>query len=459
MKVTIFGIGYVGLVTGVCLAELGNEVVCVDINENKINLLNQGQIPFYEPGLATLLNQNLSANRIRFTTDFKEGVKHGVMQVIAVGTPSFDDGTADLRAVHAVAYQIGREMKDYCLVIVKSTVPVGTSDEVRNLIKKELEARNLSIEFDIASNPEFLREGAAIDDFMSPDRIIVGAENSKALDYLRDLYRPLIDSGRRFVVMDIRSSELTKYASNAFLATKISFINEMSLLAEKLGADIEQVRLGMTMDPRIGEHFLFPGCGYGGSCFPKDIQALQKTAKDLGQELHIIPAAETVNNQQKLILIKKVCAYFGDDLTDKTFAVWGLAFKPYTDDMRGASSKIIVEHLLARGAVVQAYDPVAHDEAVKSFGNHSNFKLGLTAEEVLLGADALLIITEWPQFKDVNLALIKERLHYSVIFDGRNLLEPQKVLAMGIGYYGIGRGLHLANKLTSEMGVTEIEHN
>lgn len=444
MKVTIFGTGYVGLVTGVCLAELGNEVICVDIDQAKIELLQNGRVPIYEPGLAGLLESNLAANKIKFTTDFKMGVQHGLVQFIAVGTPAKDDGNADLRAVHAVASQIGQMMADYCLIINKSTVPVGTADEVRTLIAQELALRDEQIPFDIASNPEFLREGAAIADFMSPDRIIVGANNVKALDHLRDLYQPLIDSGKRFVVMDARSAELTKYASNAFLATKISFINELSHLAEKLGADIEQVRLGMTMDPRIGEHFLFPGCGYGGSCFPKDIQALKRTANDFGQELRILSAAQFVNEQQKYILIEKLQAYFGNELATKTIALWGLAFKPNTNDMREASSRVVIENLLAMGSTVQAYDPVAANEANKAYGQHPCFKVGNSAEAVLENADALLIVTEWPEFREASLQTIKQKLRHPVIFDGRNIFEPHRVFAMGIDYFGIGRGLTIS---------------
>lgn len=440
MKVTIFGTGYVGLVTGVCLAELGNDVVCVDIDQAKIAALQKGHVPIYEPGLNNLLANNLAAKRVQFTTDFKMGVEHGLVQFIAVGTPANDDGTADLRAVYTVAKQIGQMMQDYCLVINKSTVPVGTAADVQALIAQELQQRTVDVSFDIASNPEFLREGAAINDFMSPDRIIVGADSVKALDYLRELYQPLIDSGKRFVVMDTRSSELTKYASNAFLATKISFINELSHIAEKLGADIEHVRVGMTMDPRIGEHFLFPGCGYGGSCFPKDIQALQRTASDYGQELRLISAAQAVNEEQKYLLVKKLRLYFDDQLTDKTIAVWGLAFKPNTDDMREATSRIIIENLLALGANIQAYDPVAGAEAQKCFSHHLSFKLCHQAEDVLENADVLVIITEWPEFRDPNFQVLKEKLRYKAIFDGRNLYDPQRVATMGLDYFAIGRG-------------------
>jgi UDPglucose 6-dehydrogenase len=455
MRVTIFGTGYVGLVTGVCLAELGNDVVCVDIDEEKIKLLQNGDVPIHEPELTVHLTRNIAQNRLKFTTDFEFGVHHGLVQFIAVGTPCNDDGKADVRAVYDVASKIGQVMNQYCLVINKSTVPVGTAEEVRLLIQEQLKNRNVQVDFDIASNPEFLREGAAINDFMNPDRIIVGADNERALDYLRDLYQPLIDSGKRFVVMDTRSSELTKYASNAFLATKISFINELSHLAEKLGADIEHVRVGMTMDPRIGEHFLFPGCGYGGSCFPKDIQALQRTANDCGQELKILSAIHAVNEEQKYILIKKLRAFFKDDLEGKTVALWGLAFKPNTDDMREASSRVVIENLLARGMTIQAYDPVAREEANKSYGDHPQFKLGNSAEEVLDNADVLLIVTEWNEFRFPNFELIHQKLRYKAIFDGRNLYEPSRLYALGLQYFAIGRGQSLHSEQAVEELVTE----
>lgn len=441
MKVTIFGTGYVGLVTGVCLAELGNQVICVDIDEVKIQRLQQGSSPIFEPGLTEMLQQNIALGRIQFTTDIEEGIHHGIFQFIAVGTPASDDGAADLRAVHAVAQQIGQKMQNYCLVITKSTVPVGTADEIRKIIDNSLKARNIAIDFDIASNPEFLREGAAVSDFMNPDRIIVGADNVRALDYLRELYMPLIDSGKRFIVMDTRSSELTKYASNAFLATKISFMNEMSHLAEKLGADIEHVRMGMSMDPRIGEHFLFPGCGYGGSCFPKDVQALQKTAKDFGYELQLLSATEQINHTQKHILVHKLQRYFNNNLQDKVVAVWGLSFKPNTDDMREASSRVLLEKLWGLGARVQAYDPVAMHEAKKIYGQRSDFVLCETHELALENADALAIVTEWDIFRHPDFSLIKQKLRYPAIFDGRNLFEPSRVSQLGIEYYGIGRGL------------------
>jgi UDPglucose 6-dehydrogenase len=441
MKITVFGTGYVGLVTGVCFAELGNDVVCVDIDQEKIVQLRKGILPFYEPGLSELLQQHITTGLLHFTDNLEVGVRHGLFQFIAVGTPSNGNGAADLRAVYNVIKKIGEAMQRYCLVIIKSTVPVGTTDEVRKIIKQELASRNQKIDFDIASNPEFLREGAAISDFMNPDRIIVGADNNRALDYLRELYMPLIDLGKRFVAMDIRSSELTKYASNTFLATKISFMNEMSHLAENLGADIEQVRIGMSMDPRIGEHFLFPGCGYGGSCFPKDIQALQHTANNLGQELKIISATEAVNKKQKQILIHKLNQFFDGDLNYKRVALWGLAFKPNTDDMREASSRIIIDNLLSQGAVVQAYDPVAKEEARRLYGcYHPGFYLGDSHEEVLENADVLMIVTEWDIFRTPNFQLIREKLRYPAIFDGRNLYDPNRLKQFGLQYFAIGRG-------------------
>lgn len=443
MKVTIFGTGYVGLVTGVCLADLGNDVICVDIDQDKVNQLQQGISPIYEHGLTQLLQHNINLGRLTFTTDFQMGVSHGLFQFIAVGTPSNDDGAADLRAVFDVAEKIGQMIKNYCLVITKSTVPVGTADKIRKIINQALIKRNVSIDFDIASNPEFLREGDAIRDFMNPDRIIVGADNARALDFLRELYRPLIGTGKRFVEMDERSSEFTKYASNAFLATKISFMNELSHLAERLGADIEHVRVGMSMDPRIGEHFLFPGCGYGGSCFPKDVQALQQTAKDFGQELRILSATQAVNQDQKYLLIRKLNDFFKDGLQDKTIALWGLAFKPNTDDMREASSKVVIENLLSMGAKIQAYDPVAMEEAKKLYGECPDFILGDNHEVVLHDADVLVIVTEWDIFRFPNFNLIKEKLRHPAIFDGRNLYEPNRLSTLGLKYFAVGRGHRL----------------
>lgn len=440
MKVTIFGTGYVGLVTGVCLAELGNQVICVDIDAAKVALLREGTSPIFEPGLSELLQRNLAAGRIQFTTDIAEGVSHGLFQFIAVGTPPSDNGSADLGAVYTVAKNIGQHMTHYCLIITKSTVPVGTADEIQRIVLDSLRQRHVGLDFDIASNPEFLREGAAISDFMNPDRIVVGADNSRALDYLRELYMPLIDAGKRFIVMDTRSSELTKYASNAFLATKISFMNEMSHLAEKLRADIEHVRKGMSLDPRIGEHFLFPGCGYGGSCFPKDVQALQRTAQEFDYELQLLSATERINQNQKKIIFNKIHRYFNQDLKEKTIAVWGLAFKPNTDDMREASSRVLLESLLASGAAIKAYDPVAMAETQKLYNGHANLKLCQSPEEALDEADALAIVTEWEIFRTANHDEIKRRLKQPVIFDGRNIFDPSRMKQQGFKYFGVGRG-------------------
>lgn len=443
MKVTVYGAGYVGLVTGVCLADLGNDVVCIDIDKNKILQLQQGHSPIFEPGLSELLQQNLASGRLRFSSQFEEGVQHGLFHFIAVGTPRDYVGAADLQAVFNVVEKLGEAMQTYGLIIIKSTVPVGTADQIDKILHQALAQRQKTFNFDIASNPEFLREGAAIRDFLNPDRIIVGADTARALDYLRELYKPLIDSGNRFVVMDTRSSELTKYASNAFLATKISFMNELSLLAEKLNADIEQVRTGMSMDPRIGEHFLFSGCGYGGSCFPKDIQALQHTAKAFGQKMQILSAVESVNQLQKQVLVNKLHVFFDGNLQDKTIALWGLAFKPNTDDMREAPSRVIIDSLLANGAKIQAFDPVAMPEAENVYSNCSNFNLGATHEAVLEGADVLVIVTEWDIFRSPNLQKIKEKLRFKAIFDGRNLYEPSKLAAIGLHYFSIGRGCEL----------------
>jgi UDPglucose 6-dehydrogenase len=440
MNITIFGTGYVGLVTGICLADLGNQVVCVDIDVEKIASLQKGIATIFEPGIESLLQHNLSAGRIRFTTDLDVGVQHGLFQFIAVGTPADDDGAADLGAVHAVARSLGEKMKNYCLIITKSTVPVGTADQIRTIIEQSLAHRNVAIDFDIASNPEFLREGAAITDFMNPDRIIVGTDNMRALDYLRELYMPFIDSGKRFIAMNTRSSELTKYFSNAFLATKISFMNEMSHLAEKLDADIEDIRKGMSLDPRIGEHFLFPGCGYGGSCFPKDVQALQRTAQNFGYELQLLLATEKINQNQKRLLFKKLQQFFNHDLQGKVIALWGLAFKPNTDDMREASSRILIEDLWSMGARVQAYDPVAMSEAKRIYGECDNFTLCPSPELALENADVLTIVTEWDIFRSPNFDLMKQKLRYPAIFDGRNLYDPIRVAEHGFKYFAIGRG-------------------
>ncbi len=439
MNITIFGTGYVGLVTGACLADIGNHVCCVDINAEKIALLNRGESPIFEPGLSEMLQRNIAAKQIQFTTEASQAIQNAEIIFIAVGTPPGADGAADLSAVFSVAKTIGENLENYALILNKSTVPVGTANQVKNIISDALKARGKNIEFDIASNPEFLREGAAIQDFMNPDRIIVGADTARAAEKLRQLYTPLIDAGQRFVVMDTPSAELTKYASNAFLATKISFINEMSHIAERLGADIEQVRRGMSMDPRIGEHFLYAGCGYGGSCFPKDVQALQKTASDVGYEAEILKIVEAVNEKQKHILFEKIRHYFQDNLQGKTIALWGLAFKPNTDDMRAASSLVLIEDLLSAGARVRVHDPVAMKNAQAVLGEHNAIFYAQSAYDALNTADALAISTEWAEYSNPDFIQIKNTLKNPVIFDGRNIYHPAMVAQHEIHYYGIGR--------------------
>ncbi|HYE36479.1 UDP-glucose/GDP-mannose dehydrogenase family protein [Methylocaldum sp.] len=443
MKVSVFGSGYVGLVTGACLAEVGNEVVCVDIDEGKIARLNQGEVPIYEPGLDAIIERNMAAKRLHFTTDVDLAVRHGLFQFIAVGTPPDEDGSADLQYVLAVARSIGERMEDYRVVINKSTVPVGTADKVRQAIKTVLNDRQKPFEFDVVSNPEFLKEGAAIEDFMKPDRIVVGTDNPRTTELLRALYAPFNRNHDRLVCMDIRSAELTKYAANAMLATKISFMNELANLAECLGADIEKVRLGIGSDPRIGYHFIYPGCGYGGSCFPKDVKALERTARDVGYQAQLLQAVEGVNDRQKLRLYDKVNAYFNGDLKGKTFALWGLAFKPNTDDMREASSRAVIEAFWAAGAKVQAFDPVAIHEAGRLYGNRSDLTLCDSPEATLKGANGLIIVTEWNVFRSPNFDAIKSELSHPVIFDGRNLYDPARMKTLGFDYFGIGRGSSL----------------
>ena len=437
MKVSVVGTGYVGLVTGTCLSEMGNDVLCLDVDVNKINILKKGDIPIYEPGLEEMVRRNVATGKLSFTTDVAASAKHGVIQFIAVGTPPDEDGSADLQYVVAAARAIGQSMQEYKVIVDKSTVPVGTADKVRVAIQEELKKRNCNLEFSVVSNPEFLKEGAAIDDFMSPDRIVIGAEDDRAVDLMRMLYAPFVRNHDRLNIMDIKSAELTKYAANAMLATRISFMNELALLAEKIGADIEHVRNGIGSDLRIGSHFLYAGCGYGGSCFPKDVQALQRTAKEYGNELKILNAVEVVNDYQKEVLIDKITAKFGADLTGKHFALWGLAFKPNTDDMRDAPSRVLIMGLWARGATVTAYDPAAMYEAKRIFGNDPRLKLADSSLAALDKADALVIVTEWKMFRAPDFAAIKNKL--KVIFDGRNLYEPSDVRAEGIEYYPIGR--------------------
>ena len=443
MRITIFGSGYVGLVTGACLADAGNHVLCVDVDEGKIAALKRGEIPIHEPGLDALITRNAEKGRLEFTTDAAQGVAHGLVQMIAVGTPPDEDGSADLRHVIAVARTIGTHLNDYRLVVTKSTVPVGTADKVRSALAETLARRGAEVQFDVVSNPEFLKEGAAIEDFMKPDRVVVGVDNERATELMRTLYAPFTRNHDRLIVMDVRSSELTKYAANSLLATKISFMNEMALLAEKLGADIEKVRRGIGSDPRIGYGFIYPGAGYGGSCFPKDVQALVRSAKQAGQESLILSAVEAVNDKQKKVLFRKLAAYFHGQLEGKTIALWGLAFKPNTDDMREAPSRVLISALLEAGAHVQAYDPVAMKEAHRLYVNVPHFSLAESQEAALRGADVLVIMTEWQEFRSPDFNLIKSTLKHPAIFDGRNLYDPEQMSARGIRYFAIGRGERL----------------
>ncbi|MFV2055972.1 MAG: UDP-glucose/GDP-mannose dehydrogenase family protein [Thiohalomonadales bacterium] len=440
MKVTIYGSGYVGLVTGACLAEVGNDVLCVDIDQKKTDLLNSGGIPIYEPGLDTLVAKNREAGRLKFTTDAKKGVNHGLFQFIAVGTPPEEDGSADLQYVLAVSKTIGEHMDDYRIIVDKSTVPVGTADKVSAMLRETLQGRHCGAEFDVVSNPEFLKEGAAIDDFMKPDRIVIGADNPRTTELMRALYTPFNRNRDRLISMDIRSAELTKYASNAMLATKISFMNELSNLAERLGADIEKVRTGMGSDPRIGYHFIYPGCGYGGSCFPKDVQALERTAKEVGYTATLLQAVEDVNSRQKKILNQKINFHYKGNLDGKVFALWGLSFKPNTDDMREAPARVLMEYLWENGASVQAYDPEALQEAKHLYPEQANLKLCESPEEAIQGCDALVVVTEWNVFRSPSFDLLKKEVADAVIFDGRNLYDPQMVSDEGFTYYAIGRG-------------------
>ncbi len=439
MKITIFGSGYVGLVTGACLAEVGNKVMCVDVDPAKIELLNSGGVPIYEPGLAEMIQRNRTAGRLMFTTDARAGVDFGRLQFIAVGTPPDEDGSADLQYVLAVAESIAEHMSDFKIVVDKSTVPVGTGDKVAKCIREALERRGVSLDFDVVSNPEFLKEGAAISDFMKPDRIVVGTENPRSIDAMRQLYAPFNRNHERLLFMDVRSAELTKYAANAMLATKISFMNELSHVAERLGADIEQVRVGIGSDPRIGFQFIYPGCGYGGSCFPKDVQALERTALDAGYRPQLLNAVEAVNNRQKSLLFDKIRHYFDGQLTGKTIALWGLAFKPNTDDMRAASSRTLMEALWEAGAKVRAFDPIAGDEARRLYGDRADLQICARAEEALEGADVLAVVTEWIEFRSPDFDDIRARLNYPAVFDGRNIYDPKAVTSAGLAHYSVGR--------------------
>ena len=439
MKVTVIGTGYVGLVTGACLAEMGNDVLCLDVDPAKIALLESGGIPIHEPGLEAVVQRNVAAGRLRFTTELPRAVSHGTMQFIGVGTPPGEDGSADLQYVLAAARGIGRHMTDYKVIVDKSTVPVGTADQVRAAIADELAKRGTPMEYAVVSNPEFLKEGAAIEDFMKPDRIVVGSDDERATLLMRALYAPFMRNHDRLVVMDVKSAEFTKYAANAMLATRISFMNELARLADEVGADIEWVRKGIGSDPRIGTHFLYPGTGYGGSCFPKDVKALIRTARDHGVPLRVLQAVEDANEAQKLILVERVVQRFGDDLAGRSIALWGLAFKPNTDDMREAPSRVVIAELLRRGATVRAYDPVAGAEAARIFGATPGLQLADSAMAAVQGADALLIATEWREFRTPDFDALKAALKQPLVLDGRNLYEPALMQALGIDYVGVGR--------------------
>jgi UDPglucose 6-dehydrogenase len=441
MKVTIFGSGYVGLVTGACLAEAGNHVVCVDIDESKVARLNQGEVPIHEPGLDALIRRNREGGRLEFTTDAARGVDHGLFQLIAVGTPPGEDGSADLSHVLSVARVIGERLERYAIVVTKSTVPVGTADRVRNEVVAALSRRQSKAEFDVVSNPEFLKEGAAIQDFMKPDRVVVGTDNPRTTELLRALYDPFTRNHDRLIVMDVRSAELTKYAANAMLATKISFMNEMANVAERVGADIEKVRIGIGSDPRIGYSFIYPGTGYGGSCFPKDVKALIRSAREVGYSAEILQAVESVNERQKSLLVRKLRKILAGALEGRRFALWGLAFKPNTDDLREAPSRVIVDELLAAGAQVHAYDPIAMEAAGQLYAGRAGFALSRDAYEACEGADALLIATEWREFRSPDFERLRQLLAVPRIFDGRNLYEPALLVRLGFEYYATGRGL------------------
>jgi UDPglucose 6-dehydrogenase len=442
MKITVFGAGYVGLVSGACLAEVGNHVLCVDIDTKKIQMLQQGELPIFEPGLKEMVRRNLDAGRLSFSTNIEHAVQHGTVQFIAVGTPPDEDGSADMQYVLAVAQNIGKFMNDYKVVVNKSTVPVGTADKVKKAIAEELKLRQSDFSFSVVSNPEFLKEGAAVEDFMRPDRIIVGGSDEGALQIMRSLYAPFQRNHERLIVTDVRSAELTKYAANAMLATRISFMNELANLAEQLGADIEMVRQGMGSDPRIGYHFLYPGCGYGGSCFPKDVKALIKTAAmDAQIDLQVLKAVEAANDAQKHVLGRKIKSRFGENLSGLHFAIWGLAFKPNTDDMREASSLVLISDLLAAGATVAVYDPVAMQEAerILSLNHPKGIIYSENPDVALQGADALVIVTEWKEFRSPDFDLIKNSLKNPLIVDGRNIYNPKMVRELGFEYLAIGR--------------------
>ena len=440
MKITVVGTGYVGLVGAACLAEVGNHVLGLDVNAEKIRILKEGGIPIHEPGLLEIVRRNVENGRLSFTTNVEEAVGFGEVQFIAVGTPPDEDGSADLQYVTEAARNIGRFMNSAKVIVDKSTVPIGTGDMVKAAVAEELKKRNVDIHYSVVSNPEFLKEGAAVEDFMRPDRIIIGTEDPKAIEVMKQVYAPFQRNHERLVVTNLRSAELIKYAANSMLATRISFMNELANLAEIVGADIEMVRQGIGSDPRIGYHFLYPGCGYGGSCFPKDVKALIKTAKDVaGFDLKLLKAVEEVNDLQKFVLPKKIKKQFGENLKGKHFALWGLAFKPNTDDMREASSRILINELIKAGASITAYDPVAMDEGKRIFKDEKHLTFADTQDEALKNADALIIVTEWTEFRSPDFALIKSSLKSPMIFDGRNLYDPKAVRALGFNYYPIGR--------------------
>ena len=440
MKITVIGTGYVGLVGAACLAEVGNHVLGLDVNPEKIRILKEGGIPIHEPGLLEIVRRNVENGRLSFTTNIEEAVHFGEVQFIAVGTPPDEDGSADLQYVTEAARNIGRFMTDEKVIVDKSTVPIGTGDKVKVAVAEELKKRNVNIHYSVVSNPEFLKEGAAVEDFMRPDRIVIGTEDSKAIEVMKQVYAPFQRNHERLVVTNLRSAELIKYAANSMLATRISFMNELANLAEIVGADIEMVRQGIGSDPRIGYHFLYPGCGYGGSCFPKDVKALIKTAKDVaGFDLKLLKAVEEVNDLQKYVLPKKIKKEFGDNLKGKHFALWGLAFKPNTDDMREASSRVLIHELIKAGATITAYDPVAMDEAKRIFKDEKHLSFVDTQDDALKNADALVIVTEWTEFRSPDFALIKSSLKAPFIFDGRNLYDPKTIRALGFNYFPIGR--------------------
>ena len=440
MHITIYGTGYVGLVTAACLAETGNHTLCVDIDEDRVARLRRGELPIHEPGLEGLLERGLQAGRLRFTTDVASGVAFGLFQFIAVGTPPLENGSADLQHVLSVARSIGRHVSRYSIIVNKSTVPAGTADRVRATVEHELRARGVGVEFDVIANPEFLKEGAAVADFMKPDRIIIGTDNAQAAETLRALYEPFNRNRDRAIVMDARSAELTKYAANAMLATRISFMNEMASVADRVGADIESVRTGIGSDPRIGYRYIYPGCGYGGSCLPKDVGALVSSSSADGHDLELLSAVQRVNQRQRRLLFERISEYFDGKLESRVIALWGLSFKPNTDDMREAASRALMEALWEAGCSVRAYDPVAMDAARRLYPDQLQLILCASAEEAARGADALAIVTEWRDFRSPDFGVLKSSLRAPVIFDGRNLYEPEHMRQMGFEYFGVGRG-------------------